>query len=109
VCDSYNRPIARLLQLESVRDLAEQQDLQRCERYRRQLRAHPDWQHQPESNVERALVEGVPEWWKGIVKSALFWRWKPREVRRTLAVQELECLQQYLKTFVTALVPKQAL
>jgi len=101
--------MARLLARGDVRELAEQHELKWREKSRQGLRAQHDWEHQPDHNVERALDDGVAEWWKGIQKAPLFWKWKPREVRVALATQELEHMRQYLEYFVSALVPKQAL
>jgi hypothetical protein len=103
LCDSYNRPLARLRDPAQVEELAMEHDgdERRQEKRRQQLRARSEWAHQPQAHIEMALQEGVPEWWKGCKRSALFWRLRPRELRLTLGAQELSCLQQYLDVFVS--------
>mmetsp|Transcript_84343 Transcript_84343/g.239070 ORF Transcript_84343/g.239070 Transcript_84343/m.239070 type:complete len:425 (+) Transcript_84343:92-1366(+) len=109
ICDSFNRPLVQLLRLDNARDVADRHELKLRDHFRQFLRAHPEWEHQPEWNIDQALEDGIPEWWKGIRKSPAFWRWQPREVRRALAMEEVEYLQQYLMVFVAALVPTHAL
>merc|ERR1712107_491211 len=99
--------IARLLEVENLRDYAEQRELVWREKFRQHLCAQPDWVHRPEQDIERTLEEGLSEWWKGTMKSPLFWRWKPRALRHDLLTQEAEHMQQYLRVLTAALAPKQ--
>jgi len=101
-CDSYNRPRAGLLTEEQVKECVSQQEQTHTEKLRNYLRSRPDFKHRPMDQVEAALEEGVPEWWKGIQKSALFWRVRPRNVRRTLTEQENQNVRQYLELFSSA-------
>jgi len=101
-CDSYNRPRAGLLTEEQVKECVMQQDEAHTETLRKCLQARPDFKHRPIDQVEAAVEGGVPEWWKGTQKSALFWRVRPRNVRRTLREQENQNLRQYLEIFSSA-------
>jgi len=101
-CDSYNRPRAGVLTEQQVKECVIQQEQAHTENFRKYLRARPDFQHRPLDQVEAALEEGVPEWWKGIQKSALFWRVRPRSLRQTLTEQDDQNVRQYLEIFSSA-------
>eukprot|EP00440_Ansanella_granifera_P029212 gb/GFBE01031729.1/.p1 GENE.gb/GFBE01031729.1/~~gb/GFBE01031729.1/.p1 ORF type:complete len:403 (+),score=106.81 gb/GFBE01031729.1/:1-1209(+) len=89
LCDSYNRPFPQLEKEEDLDAMVEK----RMEVWRQwtfaRLREDPYWAHRPEESVKLAVEEGVEEWWKGVRKSSLFWRFQPAEVKRQLLRQEL--------------------
>jgi len=98
--DSFNRSLGRLRTPEEIKQLAEKYVSE--DGFREKLTSASDWQHKPAEAIEAAVEEGVPEWWKGIKKASLFWRFKPRSLRQELQVQELDYLQKYLQTISSA-------
>jgi hypothetical protein len=103
-CDSYNRPLVNLGSEEHVAGVAE--ELVQAERpdFMANLRMQPEWAHRPQADLDKVFEEGLPEWWKGVQKSSLFWRSQPLELKRNLKIQELTNIKAYLESINVALM-----
>eukprot|EP00931_Biecheleriopsis_adriatica_P101582 TRINITY_DN76693_c0_g1_i1.p1 TRINITY_DN76693_c0_g1~~TRINITY_DN76693_c0_g1_i1.p1 ORF type:complete len:424 (-),score=89.81 TRINITY_DN76693_c0_g1_i1:210-1442(-) len=102
-CDSYNRPLVTLESEDELETLIEQRLDEWRERSCARLKEDLKWAHQPDDRIRHAVEEGVEEWWKGIRKSALFWRFQPAEIKRQLLRQELGGVKAYLDELASAL------
>lgn len=102
-CDSYNAPLVLLRDEEDVENRAGELAKRRREWFVQKLKKMPDWEHRPEEHFETALVEGVPEWWKGTRKSAVFWQSQPLDVWMYYKKQELNDVRCYLNILNEAL------
>jgi len=105
ICDSYNRPLASIATQVEAHDAAKLFAQGHTETLRNKLSQSPAWQHHPPGHIDRVLEEGVEEWWKGILKSSLFWTLKPQRVRLELRIQECEMIQRYLSLCASILLP----
>merc|ERR1719330_1067720 len=102
-CDSYNKPLAQLRSDEDVARLVDERlEWGRTWLYEK-LRRSPEWLHRPEAHLAKVYDEGVEEWWKGVLKSSVFWRFQPFAVRKALKKQELSDVQAHLRDLVSAL------
>lgn len=105
LCDSYNRPMARLRTEEDVAALVDAQMEAKREHVRQALRQHPDWTHRPEEHLDTAFEDGVPEYWKGTNKASLFWRFRPRSVSAEVLRQDFENMRRYVAALLAVLRP----
>lgn len=103
-CDSYNTPsILPVFSTGDMNAIASQQvEALRPYTYK-SLRHHPEWRDRPEEHLERAFIEGVEEWWKGVQRSSAFWKYKPREVMLELKRLELQELRQYVEILLNVM------
>jgi len=104
-CDSYNEPLVRLQSEEQIEQVVCARLTKWREFRRSTLLKEGDWKHRTGGDLEDAVENGVPEWWKGAHKTSLFWRLRPAGVHRKLLTQELEDVRGYLKELLGALKP----
>jgi hypothetical protein len=102
--DSLNRTFGRLRTQEELAQLAESCVSEDMSRFKEKLKSTAGWQHRSAEAIEEAAEDGVPEWWKGIKKNSMFWRFKPRCLRQELQYQELDYLQKYLRLVSSSLL-----
>jgi len=98
LCDSYNTPMAGLRSEADVGALVEARLEASRDWVYEGLRRLPEWRHRPEEHLEAAFEDGVQEWWKGTLKSAIFWRRQPLSVRRALKHREFSDVLLYLRS-----------
>lgn len=102
-CDSHNLPLVGIQNELDVQELTDSLAEKRRERLADSLRSQPEWEHRPKEHLEAACVEGLPEWWKGIKKSSLFWREQPLDVWMYSKKRELDTVRSYIHSLSLAL------
>lgn len=108
LCNSYNIPLARLRVADDVEALVEAEMVRRRRSQVERLQRQPDWAHRPYAHIESAVDDGIQEWWKGALRSALFWRQQPLHLQQQLQIQEYEDVRCYIETLLQAMQPAQA-
>jgi len=101
--DSHNVPLAKLRNARDAEDLANKEMLKIRDAMYRDLQSSNLWKHRPQEHLDRAFVDGVEEWWKGILKASPFWKHPPSHVRSQLKVQELDAVRCYLEALSSVL------
>lgn len=102
-CDSYNKGLVHLRTEEDVEEMLERLMIEKRADLCEVFKQRPEWSHRPQDHIDAAVEDGVQEWWKGHLKSALFWRDKPLELRRQLMKQELNDVREYMEMLISAL------
>jgi len=95
-CYSYNRPMVHIPSDDEFEVLVEERLQAWHELSLEKLQADPAWKHRTAEDLRQAVESGVEEWWKGIRKSSLFWRFQPAHVKREIVRQELQGVKAYL-------------
>lgn len=102
-CDSHNEPLARLHCADDVEAAADRYVEAKIKCTRQYFSQHSEWKHRTPNDVEAAIENGVQEWWKGSLKSSLFWKHKPKSLVRQLAIQQFNDVKSYIDILVRAL------
>jgi len=103
ICDSYNASLAILRTSEDVQGLVKSTLELRDQKQVESLKKTAEWCHRPDADIEAAVQDGIPEWWKGAHRSALFWRYKPMELRKHLLTQEYSDISSHIKLLLDAM------
>jgi len=106
--NSYNIPLARLKSADDIEALVDAEMARSRLRQIERLRRQPDWAHRPDAYIEAAVDEGIQEWWKGSLRSSLFWRQRPLHLQKQLQIQEFDDVRCYVDALLQAMQPAQA-
>jgi len=103
VLDSHNTPLTKLRHAEDVEELTTTIiGRWRAKRFD-EFRNRDEWNHRPEAAVWSAVENGTEEWWKGRLKSSLFWRYSPMSVEKAKCHSMLDDVRHYLETLCATL------
>lgn len=102
LADSQNKPLFSGIEAQT---LAEDVVEARFPDFVLRLRAEaPRYKEAPEEAIREVWEAGVPEWWKGKVKDATYWRQRPAAVRRQLQEMEISAVYAFVETLEEALL-----
>ena len=114
--DAHNKDVVALRSLDDCLVLA----MLVVERHRPVFRTKirsmfPAYEHAPMSVLDTLYDDGIPEWWRGELKSPLWWTHRPAWVRTSIMLRELQAafaavqwLFKYVRREPADLLPRRA-